>query len=139
MLMELDRDALIVKGSTFQVSFRRDRSRLRALVTGALASLQAHSECWGLIAAETVRSGASMLLVVDHSTDGEVTAEELEQFIHNLVGLGLENVRTAYVGADSALVVQREVAEIFAREKGFVARVFGIEAEALLWLRHGER
>ncbi len=139
MHMENERGSLIVQGSSFQIAFRRDGDRIRACVTGALGTPAKHLECWRLIARETVLAGVSMLLVVDNSTGDAVTLPELEQFIHDLAGLGLENVRTSYVGGNPDRAAQDEIAEIFAREQGFVARVFGMESEALLWLRHGER
>ncbi|QOW25540.1 hypothetical protein [Novilysobacter avium] len=83
-------------------------------------------------------AGVPMLLVIDSTVGGSLTLDELEQFIHHLSGLGLEKVRTAYVGVDTARSWQNETTEILARERGFVARVFEIESEASLWLRHGE-
>lgn len=139
MRMEPESNGLIVQGSSFQIEFRRDRDRLRASVTGATGTLEASSEYWAMIARETVRAGVSMLLVVDQTTGGALTLAELEQFVRDLAELGLESVRTAYVGVDVARSWQNETTEILAREHGFVARVFGIESEASLWLRHGER
>lgn len=137
--MEPEPGGLIVDGSSFQIEFRRDGDRLRASVTGVTGTLEALSEYWSLIARETVRAGVSMLLVIDRTTGGSLTLGELEQFIHDLSELGLEAVRTAYVDVDTARSWQNEITEILARERGFVARVFDIESEASLWLRHGER
>lgn len=137
MLMESEPHGLILQGSSFQIEFRRDGDRLRAFVTGVAGSLEQVNEYWHLVATETVRSGVSKLLVVDHTRGEVLTAEERELFVRGLEGLGLENVRCAYVGSDSSRAAQNETTEILAREHGFVARVFGIEAEASIWLRHG--
>jgi len=137
MRMEPEPHGLIQQGSSFQIEFRLDGSRLRAFVTGIAGSLAQVSEYWHLIATETVRTGVSRLLVVDYTGGDLLTAEDLELFILGLDGLGLENVRCAYVGGNPNRTVQNEATEILAREHGFVARVFGIEAEASIWLRHG--
>ncbi len=136
--MEPEPSTLIVNGSSFQIEFRRDGNRLRASVTGVTGSLEVSREYWALIARETMSAGVPMLLVIDSTVGGSLTLDELEQFIHHLSGLGLEKVRTAYVGVDTARSWQNETTEILARERGFVARVFEIESEASLWLRHGE-
>ena len=137
-MMEPEPSTLIVDGSSFQIEFRRDGNRLRASVTGVTGSLEVSREYWALIARETMSAGVPMLLVIDRTVGGSLTLAELEQFIHHLSGLGLEKVRTAYVGVDTARSWQNETTEILARERGFVARVFEIESEASLWLRHGE-
>ncbi|QOW23067.1 hypothetical protein INQ42_05830 [Lysobacter avium] len=136
--MEPEPSTLIVNGSSFQIEFRRDGNRLRASVTGVTGSLEVSREYWALIAREAMSAGVPMLLVIDSTVGGSLTLDELEQFIHHLSGLGLEKVRTAYVGVDTARSWQNETTEILARERGFVARVFEIESEASLWLRHGE-
>ena len=51
----------------------------------------------------------------------------------------LEGVRVAYVEAYARQVPEAEVGEILAREQGFEVRVFGNEADAAVWLRHGVR
>ncbi len=139
MLLESEPHGLILTGSSFQIEFRRDGARLRAQLTGEAGCLDSVTECWSLIAGETVSSGVAMLLVVDTTTGDALTAEELEQFIRRLDGLGLEGVRVAYVGFDPARVVNNEATEIYAREQGFIARVFQVESDASIWLRHGER
>lgn len=137
MLMDPEPHGLILQGSSFQIEFRRDGARLRAFVTGIAGSLAQVNEYWHLIAAETVRSGVSRLLVVDHTRGDALDPEDLALFICGLDGLGLEKVRCAYVGSDPNRTAQNEATEILAREHGFIARVFGIEAEASIWLRHG--
>lgn len=139
MATETDRIDLIREGSSFRIEFRRDADRLRAFLTGVVSSLDRVNECWRLIAEETVRSSVSMLLVVDATSSEALSLDELEQFTHDMRGHGLESIRVAYVGGDATQAALHEAAEIFARERGFVARAFGIESEALLWLRHGER
>ncbi len=138
MQIEPQPSELIFQGSSFQVEFRRDGNRLRALVTGVSGTLARAHEYWLAIAQEAGRVGVSMLLVVDRTTGDKLRPEELEQFIHDLDGLGLDSLRIAYVGTEASRAAQHEATEILAREQGFVVRVFGIEAEASLWLRHGE-
>ncbi|MEO6170295.1 MAG: hypothetical protein ABIO84_05110 [Lysobacter sp.] len=139
MLLEPEPHGLILTGSSFRIEFRRDGDRLRAELTGVAGCLATVTECWRMIASETVRSGVSMLLVVDHSSGDALTLEELEQFIRLLAGIGLEGVRVAYVGSDPAKAVNNEATEIYARERGFITRVFHVESDATTWLRHGER
>ena len=54
-----------------------------------------------------------------------------------MAGMGLEQVRIAYVEAHAGHIAEVEFGEILAREQGFDARVFGNEADARIWLRHG--
>ncbi|WP_222564300.1 hypothetical protein [Novilysobacter antarcticus] len=136
--MEPEPSTLVVDGSSFQIGFRRDGDCLRASVTGVTGSLEASKEYWTLIAKETLNACLATLLVVDGTAGSSLTLAELEQFIQHLSELGLDKVRTAYVGSDTAHSWQNETAEILARERGFVARVFDIESEASRWLRHGQ-
>ncbi len=139
MLIEPEPHSLMIDGSSFQIEFRREGDRLWASVTGVTGTLQSTMEYWSMIASETVRASVALLLVVDHTSGAMLTPDELEVFIGHLAQLGLEHVRTAYVGANLARSAQHETTEILARERGMVARAFNHQSEASLWLRHGER
>jgi len=58
-------------------------------------------------------------------------------FFASMAGLGMENVRVAYVDMAGFKTPLMETAEILASEHGFAARVFDNRIAAELWLRHG--
>ncbi|HEY0661805.1 MAG TPA: hypothetical protein VGD21_10875 [Lysobacter sp.] len=124
--------------SPFNIEFQSDGGRLRAHVVGVNGTLETTLAYWLAIAAEVRARAPSMLLVVDDMTGEPPPPEQLQQFVSAMAGLGFEGLRIAYVEADGDQIPLVEVAEIFAREQGFNARVFGNEADAAVWLRHGE-
>jgi hypothetical protein len=125
-------------GLPFSIEFQSEGSRLRAHVVGVNGTLETTLAYWLAIAAEVRARAPSMLLVVDDMTGEPPPPEQLQQFVSAMAGLGFEGLRIAYVEADGDQIPLVEVAEIFAREQGFNARVFGNEADAAVWLRHGE-
>ena len=122
----------------FSIEFQSEGGRLRAHVVGVNGTLETTLAYWLAIAAEVRARTPSMLLVVDDMTGEPPPPEQLQQFVSAMAGLGFEGLRIAYVEADGDQIPLVEVAEIFAREQGFNARVFGNEADAAVWLRHGE-
>ena len=123
---------------TFRIDYSRDGELLRAHVTGVNGTLETTLACWMALAAELQRDpGPKSLLVVDDMEGEPPPPEQLAQFVQAMVGMGFEGVRVAYVEAHAEQIPAVEFGEILARERGFDARVFGNEADARIWLRHG--
>ncbi len=123
----------------FAIEFEMQGKRLRALVTGINGSLQTTIAYWMAIAEEVRRRKPTKLLVVDHMEGEPPPPEQLQAFVAAMAGQGFDDLRVAYVEMHHEQIPQVEVAEIFARESGYVVRVFGDEAAAEVWLRYGER
>ena len=108
----------------FRIDYSRDGELLRAHVTGVNGTLETTLACWTALASELQRAQPP-------------PPEQLAQFVQAMVGMGFEGVRVAYVEAHAEQIPAVEFGEILARERGFDARVFGNEADARIWLRHG--
>jgi hypothetical protein len=106
-------------------------------VTGVNGSLETTVAYWLAIAAEVRVRRPARILIKDEMLGEPPPPAEIQQFIAAMAGQGFEGVRVAYVEADGEQVAQVEHGEIYAREQGFDARVFGNEHEAELWLRYG--
>ena len=125
-------------GAPFRIDYSRDGELLRAHVTGVNGTLETTLACWTALAAELQRVPVpKSLLVVDDMEGEPPPPEQLAQFVQSMVGMGFEGVRVAYVEAHAEQIPAVEFGEILARERGFDARVFGNEADARIWLRHG--
>lgn len=122
---------------TFHIDYGREGGLLRAHVTGVNGTLETTLAYWTALAAELRREPSASLLVVDDMEGEPPPPEQLAQFVQAMVGMGFEGVRVAYVEAHAQQIPAVEFGEILAREQGFDARVFGNEADARLWLRHG--
>ncbi|HWT16722.1 MAG TPA: hypothetical protein VN581_13165 [Patescibacteria group bacterium] len=92
---------------------------------------------WQAIVAEVKARHPRNVLLVDRSVGDALSADEWQSLVAMLRGSGLERVRIAHVKPDG--LEQLEYCELYALEAGFSARVFYDEAQADLWLRHGER
>lgn len=122
---------------TFRIEYQRDGGMLRARFSGDNSALDTLIACWMALAEELRRDPVAALLVVDEMRGASPDPGELAQFVQSMIGLGFEGVRVAYVEAYALQVPEAEVGEILAREQGFEVRVFGNEAAAAVWLRHG--
>lgn len=123
----------------YRIEYRSDDGILRAHVTGTTDSLQTTVAYWTDMAGEVRRQAPDHLLVL-HEMDGPtLPRQEMLRFVQAMQGGGLERIRIAFVEASLAKLPHMEHAEIFAREHGFSARVFGNEMDARVWLRHGDR
>ncbi|QDA58371.1 hypothetical protein [Thermomonas aquatica] len=122
---------------TFRIEYQRNGDTLRARFSGDNSALDTLVACWMALAEELRRDPPAALLVVDEMQGAAPDPDELAQFVQSMVGLGFEGVRVAYVEAYALQVPEAEVGEILAREQGFQVRVFGNEAAAAVWLRHG--
>jgi hypothetical protein len=122
----------------FALSFAERPGYLRVHVTGVNGSLETTVACFLAIAEEIRARRPACVLIKDEMSGEPPPPREIEQFIRAMAGQGFEGVRVAYVEADGDQVPQVEMGEIYAREQGFDARVFGNELQAELWLRYGE-
>ena len=123
----------------FRIEYQRDGGLLRAHVTGVNGTLETTLDYWMALAGEVRRLAPAALLVVDDMEGEPPPPEQLEVFVHAMVGMGFEGIRVAYVEGHASQIAQVEVGEILARERGFDVRVFGDERAARLWLHHGMR
>ncbi|MEO5962873.1 MAG: hypothetical protein ABIO75_05710 [Thermomonas sp.] len=123
--------------ASFRIDYQRHGSLLRAHVTGVNGTLEITLAYWMALADEVRRDPPRNLLVVDDMEGDPPPPEQLAQFVQAMVGQGFEGVRVAYVEAHTDQIPEVEHGEILAREQGFDVRVFGNEATAALWLRHG--
>ena len=121
----------------FRIEYQREGELLRARVTGVNGSLETTLDYWMALAGEVRRLAPAALLVVDEMEGEPPPPEQLELFVHAMVGMGFEGIRVAYVEAHAEQIPAVEFGEILAREQGFDARVFGNEGDARIWLRHG--
>lgn len=123
--------------ASFKIEYQRQGSLLRANVTGMNGTLETTLAYWMALAEETRRNPSPCLLVVDDMAGEPPPAEQIAEFVKAMVGMKFEGVRVAYVEAHAQQTPDVEYGEVRARGQGFDARVFGNEADAALWLRHG--
>ncbi|MBL8257222.1 MAG: hypothetical protein JNJ62_11530 [Pseudoxanthomonas mexicana] len=123
----------------FHIEFGAADYGLRAWVTGTNGTLETTLACWRAIAEEVRQLAPPGLLVVDDMEGLPPPPEQLLQFVQAMRGQGMEAVRIAYVEKHVEQIPQVEFAGLLANEHGFDARIFAMEAEAVLWLRYGER
>ncbi len=101
------------------------------------ANLEVTRAYWLRIAREVAACGASQLLVLD-MLPGEVMDDgDLVRFFDSVAGLGLTDVRIAYVEGRVDQVARIEYVELLALERGYRIRMFANEPDARLWLRYG--
>lgn len=127
----------VFTGEGFQIHFAHSADLLRAQVEGPHDSYEVSVAYWHAIADERTRCGATRVLVVENLAES-TSSETTLRLASELLTLNFEGCRVAFVDRG---VVNRSVQEVIAmqaREVGIVASVFGQEAEALNWLRHGE-
>jgi hypothetical protein len=128
-----------VPGLPYRIRFSSTDFGLKAHVQGVNGRLDTTLAYWRDIAAEVGRVQARGLLVVDDMEGEPPPPEQLLQFVQAMRGLGMEQVRVAYVEKHLEQIPQVELASIFANEHGFQGRVFDDERSAVTWLRYGER
>jgi hypothetical protein len=121
----------------FHLDYADRPGYLYVRVTGVNGSLETTVAYWMAIAAEVRARRPAQVMIKDEMLGEPPSPGEIQQFIAAMAGQGFEGVRVAYVEADGEQVAQVEHGEIYAREQGFDARVFGSEQQAELWLRYG--
>ena len=126
------------RGLQYVVSAQALRDHLRIEVSGTRTTLEAAIAGWAQIAAQVRAHRPRKVLVVSRLLGPIPSAEEQRATLASLIGQGFEGVRTAFVLTDSVNVGALEDGEMFSREHGQESRVFGSEALAELWLRHGD-
>lgn len=129
----------VADGRRFHIEFGTTGYGLRARATGTNGTLETTLACWHAIAAEVRRLAPPALLVVDDMEGEPPPPGQLLEFVQAMQGQGMDAVRIAYVERHAEQLPQVEFAGLLANEHGFDARVFADEAEAVLWLRYGER
>lgn len=120
-----------------KIHYEERAGYLHALVTGPRDSRDISIAYWTEIAAECARRKARKLLVVEKL--GEFEGERnIEGTLDAIFALGLDKLQVAFVVGRVELMPYVEHGEILARERGATSgRVFGSEAMAERWLRHG--
>jgi hypothetical protein len=113
------------------------RDHLRVTIAGVRSTVKASIAVWREVGRQVQASGARRVLVISELSGPMPTPDEQHRIMGALVGCGFEGVRTAFVLVDAAGVSTMEHGEIAARELGQETRVFGSEALAVVWLRHG--
>ncbi|HPA02637.1 MAG TPA: hypothetical protein PLK29_10525 [Chiayiivirga sp.] len=124
-------------GDGFEIHFSFSAGVLRAQVEGPHDSYEISVAYWEVVAKERAHCGATRLLVVENlasSTGHDVTLRMADEILK----LDLAGCRVAFVDRGLENRSVQEVIAMQARELGIIATVFGQEAEALNWLRHGE-
>jgi hypothetical protein len=122
----------------YAVHVEERRDYLRIVVSGVRTTLEAALAGWGEIARQVRAHRPRKVLIVSKLGGPMPSPEEQRLTLASLVGKGFEGVRTAFVLEDSVHVAALEHGEMYARELGQESRVFGSEALAEIWLRHGD-
>lgn len=121
----------------YRVSAEPRRDYLRITVDGERSTVAAGIAGWIEIAEQVRRHGAQRVLIVSRLKGPIPSPDEQRETLSAVVGKGFEGVRTAFVLEDAMRVSALEHGEMVAREHGQESRVFGSEALAEVWLRHG--
>ena len=114
------------------------RDYLRIEISGVRSTLEVALAGWAEIAAQVRAHRPSKVLIVSKLGGPIPNPEEQRKTLESVIGRGFEGVRTAFVLEDALHVAEMEYGEMVAREHGQESRVFGSEALAELWLRHGD-
>ena len=126
-----------VSDSPYRIRFSSTDFGLKAQVQGVNGRLDVTLAYWREIADEVRRTQAGGSPSMSSTTSRP--PEQLLEFVQAMRGLGMEQVRVAYVEKHLEQIPQVELASIFANEYGFQGRVFDDERSAVTWLRYGER
>ena len=137
MLRPMDQGMPTSPTAAFELRFEHRPGYPYAHVSGPQDSFAIRLGFWSEVAAECRRTQAQCLLVRDDLQGEPPEIEELARVIHAMKGKGLEGVRIAYIEPDAASMSLMEMAEVIARECGFLPLVFGDEEEGARWLRYG--
>ncbi len=122
----------------FEIDFSSFRDGLRAYVTGYNGGLECTLGYWRAIAAEVRLRRPGKLLVVDVMDGGVPPPEHLLDFVRQMGGEDIHDLRIAYVEDKPESIPKVELAGIYAHEQGFRVQIFDNEATAMIWLRYGD-
>lgn len=124
------------------VEFRIDRSVpgvFVARVSGRGGDAEAAARRWRHFVL-TARANGKSWLMVSRDLEGPVLSEaDLVRMMAMLADLDLEGLRIAIVQPRLERQHIDELGALLAMEQGGLVRVFGDEASALIWLRHGSQ
>jgi hypothetical protein len=121
----------------YQLDFRSVGNELHVAMRGDERNVDKVVACWMQIASEVRKRNATRVLAITHIVGEPLPAQSISRFMENLGGLGLEDVRIAYVDIRGFKTPLMETAEILASEHGFSVRIFDAPIAAEMWLRHG--
>lgn len=127
----------IVEGDGFTMTFSSHGDYLRAQVDGQHDTFEISLGYWTMISDECRARGARQLLVVENIAEPGADAVDLPQLVDAIAALGFTHIRVAFVDLIEEHMHAMEYGEILARERNITGRVFGDEASAVRWLRHG--
>ncbi len=109
---------------------------LQVTVTGPRDSRDISLAYWLRIADECRARRAMRLLVIEKLGDHE-GERDLPGLVDQLIAIGMDRLKVAYVVSHFELLGVMEHGEILALERGANGRVFGDAGAAEAWLRHG--
>ena len=121
----------------YTLEFRSLGNELHVAMRGNERNVDKVVACWMQIASEVRKRNATRVLAVSHIVGEPLPAQGISRFMDPLRGLGLEDVRIAYVDIRGFKTPLMETAEILASEHGFSVRIFDDPIAAEMWLRHG--
>jgi hypothetical protein len=121
----------------FSLAWEFSHEYLRVEVNGPADSLEISLAYWRRVAELCRTHAVRKLLVVERLGANPTGMQDLPSFLAGLSGLGLEQVRVAFVECSLDQLPTMEHGEILANELGFQGRVFSDEQEAARWLRIG--
>jgi len=121
----------------YTLEFRSLGNELHVAMRGNERNVDKVVACWMQIASEVRKRNATRVLAVSHIVGEPLPAQGISRFMDHLRGLGLEDVRIAYVDIRGFKTPLMETAEILASEHGFSVRIFDDPIAAEMWLRHG--
>jgi len=120
----------------FSLNFEDRADYLYAAVTGSRDNHALSVAYWTRVAEECQRRGTRKLMVVERLGDYE-GERDMERMVDDLIALGLDKIKVAFVATRLEALPQMEHGEILALERGANGRVFTSEPLAERWLRHG--
>ena len=124
--------------SPYELEFRSLGGELQVVIRGNDRHPDNVLACWREIAIQAQRCDAVRLLAISHVAGEPMPMDRMPAFMASMAGLGLEDVRVAYVDMQGFKTSLMETAEIMATEEGFSVRVFDNLVAAEMWLRHGD-
>ncbi len=122
----------------YELDFRSLGGELQVVIRGDDRHVDNVLACWREIAIQARRRDAVRSLAISHVAGEPMPMDQLAAFMASMAGLGLEDVRVAYVDMMGFKTPLMETAEIMASEQGFSVRVFDNVVAAEMWLRHGD-
>lgn len=124
-------------GNGFKLEFTWDGMVLIARVIGPHDTFDISVAYWKVVASERERLGADRVLVLEELLESG-PRETVVDLFPELVNLGFQGHRVAFVDNVDWHRAEQEQVAILARENGIRAAVFADSHQALTWLRYGD-